>query len=120
MPLPQSHIHWPAVIHYDNDAELECVESVDHWMQQQDWLNGHFEKKDVLIDSDGLTYSLQADENKQVFPSPNGGELSLVKVLGLVKAHLADQGSCCVAKTYAPTIRDAILMVINSGEKKQI
>ena len=36
---------------------------------------------------------------------------SLEEILGLVKAHAAQAGSCCVAKLYAPTIPDAYKIV---------
>mgnify|MGYP001820249070 FL=1 len=107
-------IEWPAVIHYENDAELEYVENEQHWLQQPDWREGDFESRDRLIDSEGQVFSLLPGSATVVLPVATGDCLSLNEVLGLVKAHLADQGSCCVAKTYAPTIRDAILMVINT------
>ena len=37
--------------------------------------------------------------------------MSLQAILGLIKAHAADTGACCVAKLYAPTLRDAFNML---------
>ena len=48
---------------------------------------------------------------RNVEPEPKGDTMSLEQVLGLVKAHTAQTGACCVAKLYAPTIKDALEML---------
>jgi hypothetical protein len=42
--------------------------------------------------------------------------MELQEILGLIKAHAAQKGSCCVAKLYAPTIVDAFKMVESLDE----
>ena len=116
MPDKPESVQWPAIIAYDNDPELDYIESENLWQAQAEGLDSHFEKEDRLIDVTGQVFSLERINSGMVIPLSTGNYLNLSEILGLVKAHLADQGSCCVAKTYAPTIRDAIMMVVNSGE----
>jgi len=99
-------IEWPAFVHFENDPELLYFNDQSEWEKYQDKDNSdneHFESEDRFIDSNGKSYSLTIND------SPN--QLSLDQILGLVKAHLSDQGSCCVAKIYASTIKETILLI---------
>jgi hypothetical protein len=42
--------------------------------------------------------------------------MALLEILGLIKAHAAQKGSCCAAKLYAPTIREAFKIVESLDE----
>jgi hypothetical protein len=42
--------------------------------------------------------------------------MKLTELLGMVKAHAAQSGSCCVAKLYAPTITEAFKIVKDTSE----
>ena len=109
-------IDWPAIIHYDNDAELDYVENASHWKQKPEWYQGNFEETDFLIDSHGRVFTLQADSTQHVVPLFSGNSLSLTDILGLAKAHLSELGSCCVAKLYAPSIEEAFKMIKSGNE----
>jgi len=116
MPLSQQVIQWPAAIHYDNDAEMQLVENVARWQQISNSRQDTFEVEDYLVDSHGQVFFFSLDSAGNTLLNCTDKKLSLEKVLGLVKAHLADQGSCCVAKLYAPSIRDALQMLCAEGQ----
>jgi len=111
-------VQWPAIIHYENDAELEYVENADQWRQLSRELHSQFEQHDRLIDCTGRVYSVMPANTVERVPQYIDKKISLSAVLGLVKAHLAGQGSCCVAKFYAPSIEAAISMVKPGSECK--
>jgi hypothetical protein len=107
-------IYWPAIIQYDNDPELEYLENEAAWNKLADSFETGFEDNDRLIDNKGQVFFCNKLAN-QLIDTPMPDEMmALETVLGLVKAHLADSGSCCVAKAYAPTIQDAIGMIKNN------
>ncbi|NNJ91310.1 MAG: hypothetical protein HKP55_06530 [Gammaproteobacteria bacterium] len=106
-------IHWPAILHYENDPELEYLENEAALIQTLVSTENTFEQNDSLIDSQGQVFSCQQLAQASLENTEPKQQLTLETVLGLIKAHLADCGSCCVAKTYAPTIRDAIMMLKN-------
>lgn len=103
--------HWPCVIQHADDAELIFVRDQTEWSETKDLHEVEYDKADRLIDASGRVYSLTVRNHDLIKPEPSGETLSLAEVLGLVKAHAAQQGSCCVAKLYAPTIIDAFEMV---------
>ena len=108
-----NEIYWPAIIQYDNDPELEYLENAAAWNQVTASSGNPFEQNDRLIDSEGQVFlcsHLSHSNHENLKPAEN---MPLETLLGLIKAHLADSGSCCVAKAYAPTIRDAIKMIEN-------
>lgn len=112
MPTTQHAIHWPAAIHYDNDNEMQLVENSVRWQQISDSSQDTFEPEDYLFDSHGQVFFFTPNTSVgNTLLTATGNKLSLETVLGLVKAHLAEQGSCCVAKLYAPTILDALQML---------
>lgn len=107
-------IYWPAILHYDNDPELEYLENSAAWHQSIATSENTFEQHDRLIDSEGQVFLCkQLSQTSTAKPAPTE-KIKLETVLGLIKAHLADTGSCCVAKTYAPTIKDAIKILENN------
>ena len=106
-------IHWPAILHYDNDPELEYLENETAWHQAITSFDNTFEAHDRLIDSEGQVFLCTQLIQTVAGNTESKEQLKLETVLGLIKAHLADTGSCCVAKTYAPTIRDAIRILEN-------
>jgi hypothetical protein len=106
-----NNIHWPAIIQYDNDPELEYLENESALKLFAEASDNIFEENDRLIDSEGRLYHFSKPDYQPSLLTFSGESVSLEMVLGMVKAHLADSGSCCVAKAYAPTIRDAIRMV---------
>jgi predicted acylesterase/phospholipase RssA len=57
-----------------------------------------------------ISYTAVAADIK-VEPRPSGESIALQVILGLIKAHAAQKGSCCVAKLYAPTIADAFKII---------
>jgi hypothetical protein len=105
---PES-IRWPAVLQQAGDPELLWLPDAAAWSRHAVQLATH--PDDCLVDSAGLVFHVlrTADGTADLQATP--GKLSLLEVLGLVKAHAAQAGSCCVAKLYAPDIAAAIRMV---------
>lgn len=106
-----NHMKWPVIIKHDNDMELVYVNDQSEWNSDIDLHLHLYDESDYLIDVSGACFSLTRRINKSVTPEPNGNSRSLDEILGLVKGHAAQSGSCCVAKLYAPSIRDAFKIV---------
>ena len=96
-------IQWPAFVHFENDPELLYFHHQEQWESYQKSDDVYFEVEDRIIDSNGLSFSLTSNKPPTT--------LTLDEILGLVKAHLSDQGSCCVAKLYASTIEETVLLI---------
>ena len=104
-------INWPCIVKHSDDPELLYISSQAVWENVERHHGIEFSESDHLIDSSGNVFALTNSTNNYVSPEANGDSMSLVEILGLVKAHAAQIGSCCVAKLYAPTISDALEIV---------
>lgn len=109
-------VNWPAIIKHSDDPELIFVSNQSDWENNVDLHFFKYEATDYLIDSSGNIYNLREKNSSYVTPEPRGDSLSLNEILGLVKAHAAQQGSCCVAKLYAPSILEALIIVESLNE----
>ena len=103
-------IHWPVIIKYDDDDELGYVIDQQQWDEDTELHQFQFDGSDVLIDSSGQVYGLSMIENS-ISINTTDEIKTLEEILGLVKAHAAQAGSCCVAKLYAPSIDEAFKIV---------
>ena len=104
-------IIWPAVIKHSDDAELIYISDQAQWDDDADLHSFEYDETDNLIDSSGSVFDITNREDGVVKAKANGDVVELKVILGLVKAHAAQSGSCCVAKLYAPTIREAYKIV---------
>jgi hypothetical protein len=109
-------VNWPAIVKHSDDAELIYVGDETEWNNDAELCSSEYDVTDYLIDVSGNIFTLTRIENKRVIPEPNGNAIALHELLGLVKAHAAQKGSCCVAKLYAPTIGDAFGIVASLNE----
>ena len=105
-------VAWPAVLKQGEDPELLPIMDLAQWKQYQVDQAWHSSDTDQLIDRNGALYRLSL-EGSTVRLNRQQPDLTLTDVLGLVKAHMAQAGSCCVAKLYAPTIADALQLLID-------
>jgi hypothetical protein len=109
-------VNWPAIIKHSGDAELIYIRDETEWNNDADLHSVKYDETDYLIDSSGKLFTLTNIKNKHVHPEPTGNSIALLELLGLIKAHAAQQGSCCVAKLYAPTIIEAFKIVESLNE----
>ena len=109
-------VKWPGVIKHSNDPELIYVQDQSAWEGDVELHSIEYEESDRLIDSSGCLFMLTDKDNGFVCPKPNGESMALRDILGLVKAHAAQKGSCCVAKLYAPTIAEAFKIIASLEE----
>ena len=109
-------MNWPSIIKHSDDAELIYVSDQAEWDNDADLLYFEYDESDYLIDSSGEIYSLAKRQNKYLEPKSRGKTMTLQDILGLIKAHAAQKGSCCVAKLYAPTIIEAFKIVKSLNE----
>jgi hypothetical protein len=109
-------VNWPAIIKHTDDAELIYVRDETEWNNDADLHSFEYDESDCLIDSSGNLFTLTSRKGKYVIPEPCNNFLTLHELLGLVKAHAAQKGSCCVAKLYAPTIGEAFKIVESLNE----
>jgi len=110
-------LNWPGIIKHSDDAELVYVCDQAEWDNDADLQHSEYDESDVLIDSSGQVFGLSRRENGFVEPEPRQDTMSLQEILGLIKAHAACKGSCCVAKIYAPTIADAFRIVASLQDR---
>ena len=104
-------VNWPAIIKLSDDAELTYVSDQTEWDNDVDLHYYEYDEADYLVDSYGKTYTLNETQSFYIEPEPNGDSKSLQEILGLVKEHASQQGSCCAEKLNAPSIVDALKIV---------
>lgn len=109
-------MNWPGFIRYSDDAELSYVSDQSEWDSNADLHHYEYDESDYLVDSSGEIYSLVKRQDDCVKPERSGRTIGLQDILGLVKAHAAQRGSCCVAKIYAPTISEAFKIIESLNE----
>jgi len=100
-------ISWPAIMVLGDDPELVYVHNQADWGNRTDLHVANSIEADLLIDSLGKVFELTSRDEHKVVLRPTGQIKSLEEILGLVKAHAASSGACCVAKLYAPSIEEA-------------
>jgi len=110
-------IIWPAILKCSGDDELIYIASEEKWHDEEGLHLARYHETDVLIDSSGAVFSLLSKQGKHINPEFLDKRMSLEDVLELVKAHAAQQASCCVAKLFAPTIHEALTIVELFGEE---
>lgn len=102
-------VHWPAVVKLKSDDELIFVLDAfqfDHYVT----LNLlHTQPEDLLIDATGVEYRFDGKLTQQIHRT--GRVLSLHEVIEILRRHLSSNGTCCVAKFYANSIREAMMSV---------
>ena len=104
-------VDWPVILKHANDPELDYFEDLEKLRTSIEQFGvGSFED-DYLIDSGGKVYALDTNDAGKVVLKDLDRLKTLEQVLGLVKAHAAQAEFCCVAKLWAPTIREALAIV---------
>ena len=98
-------MQWPAIIKLHGEDELIFIAGMASFASDTQLQTMHFQPHDLLIDSAGNTYKPVQSHPVTLARSEN--VLSLDDVLVLLRAHLANDGSCCVSKFYAHTIAEA-------------
>ena len=109
-------VNWPGIIKYADDDELIYIADQARWDSDAELYASVYDDSDCLIDSDGHIYRLTGRINDRVSPAFSGESMALLDILGLIKGHAAQSGSCCVAKLYAPTIHDAFVMLASFND----
>ena len=109
-------IVWPAVIRHHEAAELIYIEDESGWNNDESAHACVYDEVDMLIDSTGQIFSLDTCKNARVIPVKRHKTIPLLEFLGLVKAHVAQTGACCVAKLYAPNLCEAFKVVASTQE----
>ncbi len=102
---------WPVIIKHVDDAELVYIHDMSEWHNDEDLHAFTYDESDYMLDSCGDIYTLTTRSNNIVMPQATGCKMPLQEVLGLIKAHAAHKGSCCVAKLYAPSVNEAFKIV---------
>ena len=109
-------INWPAIIKHSDDPELTFISNQAEWDSDVDLHNVKYDEADFIVDSTGKIYTLTTTHDLSVQPQETGNSKSLKEILGLAKAHAAQQGSCCVAKLSAPSIKDAFKIIASLSD----
>ena len=102
---------WPAIIKYPDDAELLYIHNQAEWDSDSGLHSFNYDESDCLIDSVGKIFHLTKRFNNIVQPELTTDIKQLEEILGLVKGHASQMGSCCVSKLYAPSIIEAFKIV---------
>lgn len=109
-------VNWPVIVKQAGDAELIYIRDQQAWDNDSDLHVYDYDESDYLIDSSGHTFSLTHKIDSRVNPTSSGSKKTPVEILGLVKAHASQAGSCCVAKLYASSVNDAFEIVRSVNE----
>ena len=110
-------VEWPAIVLHADDAELYYLCDAHAWNGYAHTYGNDVEEDDRLIDVTGAVFSLQQSDDGGLSLTATETYYDLNTILGLVKAHAAHAGSCCVAKLYAPSIAEAFKIVKATGEE---
>lgn len=102
---------WPIIIKHLGEDELTYIHDQAEWKDTITSSTFDLDETDLLIDSSGKTFSIIHKENNDTDLQPGEEIKNLQDILGLVKAHAAQAGSCCVAKLSAPSIEYAFNIV---------
>lgn len=97
---------WPAIVHLAGADDLLIVRSATDWATLNDTAFALEHEDDRLIDS--ASHTFRAGDNT-LTPC---GLAELDEVVDLIRAHLADEGHCCVAKFGARSVEDAIAALV--------
>jgi len=109
-------VNWPAVLKIENDAELLLLADQNAWDSEASNLPMLGHASDQIIDSQGKIFNLKRFNSNHISIADSGTSMNLIDFLGLVKAHAAAQGTCCVAKLYAPSYQDAFEMLASLAD----
>jgi hypothetical protein len=102
-------VQWPAIIKLHADDELIFVSDAAQFASDDTLQLTHVQAQDRLIDSSGAVYHISNRPTLEL--APTGVMLSLDAVEDLLRLHLSNNGTCCVSKFYAPSIREALVSV---------
>lgn len=102
-------VQWPAIIKLHADDELIFVADAAQLISDDALKHMHVQEQDRLIDSNGAVYRISKAPTITLVKKDL--VQSLDDVEGLLRLHLSNNGTCCVAKFYAPSIREAIMSV---------
>lgn len=102
-------IQWPAIIKLYADDELIFVPDTAQFASDVALQLTHVQARDMLIDSSGTVYSIKNSHIPELVRT--GSMLSLDEVEELLRLHFSNNGTCCVSKFYAPSIREALVSV---------
>lgn len=109
--LTHKLVRWPAVIKLHGDDALIFIADWPHFVLDTDLQTMHFQPQDMLIDSAGSVFKLSQSRPLKIMQSAT--MLSLEEVILLLRAHLANDGTCCVSKFYASSIAAAYATAFN-------
>ncbi|AIY64240.1 DUF4144 family protein [Pseudoalteromonas piratica] len=98
-------LHYPVIIHYYGDDELEYVASA----QQLQDLSASFVCDDALIDSQGLRYKCLSNGR---FDAPQSFELTEFEQL--LQKHAFALANCCITKMRITNFAEGITFVKES------
>lgn len=105
-PQP-SMIQWPALVHHPEDPELVLCRNILECIE----IDTNLGDQDRLIDCTGQLYQIDSQEDQTLLIRPTGEHMNLDQVLGLIKAHLANEEACCVSKLQAANFNEAFDLI---------
>lgn len=105
-------IHWPAVISYQGDDELNYVASLAAWQADPHLPNFTFEADDVLIDSRGQVFKLA---DRICGEAKAAAVISLDEFVELLRKHVSAMGNCCASKLGFSTFAEGMDLLRQLG-----
>ena len=112
----KSQVIWPAIIHYHGQGELTFIANQASWENGEYLQAIHYHASDALIDAEGSLYQILNIASGEVSLQRLNKKASLQEVIGMIRAHAAELGACCVAKFSATSIHEAINSIANSAD----
>jgi hypothetical protein len=104
-------ISWPAVIKYSGDDELLFIKDESVWLSESLCAYAYNED-DLLIDSNGLLFSIDYDEkNNKVVLNTRQQLVAIEKFEEWIRNHTAVLNQCCSSKLTLPSIKQGFLLL---------
>ena len=104
-------IQWPAMIKYGGDDELIYIHDQQEWLSDDDLSQFGYAAGDLLVDSTGRAFSLQAQPADRVEPVSTNEEVSPQQATEWIRNHFSVSGACCISKIHANSVAECLQML---------
>ena len=97
-------MHFPALLQFDGDDELEVISSDIEFTQFLDYVQLNCS----LVDSNGAVYKIRKESNGQFSAHESTKTMSVEEAVAIAQRHLATLDQCCISKFNAGTVAEVV------------
>lgn len=103
-----STVQWPALIKYYGDDSLSYVHDDKVWLNDDEFSLAVYDERDILIDSQGVIFSLLNITSESKAPVLTNSMCSLDELNELLRKSAVAENYCCATKVMAKSYQDAM------------